>query len=256
MTTAVLEVTDLSVRFGGLTAVDGMSLRLQPGETLALIGPNGAGKSTFVNAVTGYCASATGTVTFAGEAFSNRSVHARSRAGLMRTFQNLELFGSMTVRDNLRVALEASAGQRRARRNLDQNAMITDVAARLGLTESLDEPVGDLSYGVRKLAEFGRAFVSQPKVLLLDEPAAGLTAEAKNLLVAAVQDWRSATGGACILIEHDMSFIAELADRVIVMELGGLLAEGTYHEVSNNPDVVKAYLGSASSYSSTDRGAP
>jgi len=240
---ALLAVDQLGVRFGGLRAVDGMSLHLEEGEALALIGPNGAGKSTFVNAVTGYCATSAGTVTFAGESLAGRSAHQRARRGLVRTFQNLELFGSMSVRENLQTAFESSAGQRKAWRGRDRAATIRDLAERLGLTPWLDDQVGSLSYGIRKLTELGRAMVQEPKVLLLDEPAAGLNTEAKQTLVTIVREWRERTGGAYVLIEHDMSLISELADRVIVMELGSLLAEGDYGEVSTNPAVIQAYLG-------------
>jgi branched-chain amino acid transport system ATP-binding protein len=238
----VLEVVGLNVRFGGLHALRDVDLSLPPRQVLALIGPNGAGKSTFVNAVTGSCRS-TGTVRFGGVDISGQPSHARARAGLARTFQNLELCHSMSVRENLALGLEASATQRRGRIRSARSHAVEEVAEELQLTPWLESSMATMPYGVRKLTELGRALVQQPRVLLLDEPAAGMNDSARATFVEAVGRWMETGSGSVLLIEHDMSLVRQLAHHVVVMDSGAILARGDFDQIAADETVLAAYLG-------------
>lgn len=245
---AVLEVRDLVVRFGGVTAVQGATLRVAAGRIVGLIGPNGAGKTTLIDAVTGFVTPAAGEIRLGSADVTGWPVHRRTRAGISRSFQSLELFESSTVRENLAVASDP-AGARTYLTDLvapRRNPLTpTALAAvrQLGLEETLDLTVAELPYGRRRLVAIARALAGQPSVLLLDEPAAGLdsaeTAELARALRRLVDSW----GLGVLIVEHDMSFVMSLCDELVVLDFGHQIARGTPAEVRADPGVVTAYLG-------------
>jgi sulfate-transporting ATPase len=245
---ATLEVDNLVVRFGGVVAVDGATLRVAPGEIVALIGPNGAGKTTLIDAVTGYVPLAGGSVRLAGIAIDDRPVHRRIRAGLSRQFQSLELFESSTVRENLSVASDSG----------NKLAYLTDLIAprrsplsraavaalrELDLESVLDSPVSELSYGRRRLVAIARAIATTPSVLLLDEPAAGLSSRETKELARVVRRLADEWGMGILLIEHDMAFVMEICDQVVVLDFGRQIAQGPPAQIRRDSRVIAAYLG-------------
>jgi ABC-type branched-subunit amino acid transport system ATPase component/ABC-type branched-subunit amino acid transport system permease subunit len=242
-----LEVADLTVRYGGVTAVDGVSFAVRPGRILGLIGPNGAGKTSIIDAVTGFTRSA-GTVTLEGVNVSVLSVAKRARAGVSRSFQSLELFEDSTVLDNLRAASDPRDRISYLRDLVYPKApplpsAVVTAIKEFGLEDDLLRNVQDLSYGKRRLLAIARAVASQPSVLLLDEPAAGLgdveTAELAHLVRRLADDW----GIAILLVEHDMNFVMSVCDSILVVDFGRPIAEGTPEAIRRNPAVVAAYLG-------------
>ncbi|MDN5915694.1 MAG: ATP-binding cassette domain-containing protein, partial [Pseudonocardia sp.] len=248
ITPAVLDVTDVVVRFGGVTAVSGAALHVEPGRIVGLIGPNGAGKTTMIDAVTGFVRPATGKIMLAGEDVTGWPVHRRTRAGLSRSFQALELFESSTVRENLAVASDPAGTTTyltdlvAPRRNPLTPAALAAVRE-LGLGDCLDVTVASLPYGRRRLVAIARAMAGGPSVLLLDEPAAGLdsaeTAELARALRRLVDAW---TIGV-LVVEHDMPFVMSLCDEIVVLNFGHQIARGTPDEVRADADVIAAYLG-------------
>jgi len=248
VTPRTLEVRDLTVRFGGVVALDAVSLAVRPGEVVGLIGPNGAGKTTLVDAATGFVKPADGRVTLDGESIARWTARKRSRAGIGRSFQSLELFEDMTVRDNLRTGSDRK----------DPWAYLTDlvwpgdpalsptaVAAvrEFGLEDDLERKPGELPYGRRRLVGIARTVATAPSVLLLDEPAAGLdeneTDELSDLIRRLADDW----GLAVLLIEHDVGMVMRTCDRVVALDFGEKIAEGTPDEIRSDDAVVIAYLG-------------
>jgi sulfate-transporting ATPase len=246
-----LEVNGLSIVYGGVTAVNGVSLAVEPGEILGLIGPNGAGKTSVINAVSGFVRPARGEVFLGGAPISRWSADRRARSGLIRTFQSLELFESSTVRENLLVA-----GERRDFRPyvsdlvLPREPPLSDLAVasvyEFQLQNHLDAVVQDLPYGVRHLVSIARAVAATPSVLLLDEPAAGLSTQETEELVHAVLRLANEYGMGILVVEHDMTFVMNACDRIIVLDFGNQIAEGRPREIRNNPVVVRAYLGGES----------
>jgi ABC-type branched-subunit amino acid transport system ATPase component len=244
---ALLETEGLTVRYGALRAVDDFSLQVQEGEFVGLIGPNGAGKTTFIDGVTGLTP-ASGRIHFAGERIDGRPPHRRARQGLGRTFQSLELFEELTVRENLLVSAE------RARwwspvvdvlyPRLDAAAP-EDVDAPLellGLLGFADALPGDLSLGQRKLVTVARGLALRPRLLLLDEPAAGLDSRESLALGEALKKV-VAGGTALLLVDHDMGLVLSVCDRIYVLEFGKLIATGTPAEIRRDDRVIHAYLG-------------
>jgi sulfate-transporting ATPase len=243
-----LEVKGLTVRYGGVTAVEDVDATVRPGRITGLIGPNGAGKTTFIDAVTGFTRPSEGTLSLNGETIDDWSVVRRARSGVSRSFQSLELFEDSTVLDNLRVASDPR----------DFGSYLRDlvwpitpqlpgevVAAikEFGLEDDLDREVQELSYAKRRLLAIARAVATKPSVLLLDEPAAGLgdveTAELASLVRKLADDW----GMSVLLIEHDMNFVMSVCDEIVVLDFGRKISEGTPDIVRNDPAVVAAYLG-------------
>lgn len=245
---ARLEVDGVVVRFGGVTAVAGATLAVEPGRVVGLIGPNGAGKTTLIDAVTGFVTPAEGTVVLDGEDVTGWPVHRRTRAGVSRSFQSLELFESSTVRENLAVASDPAGGRTyltdlvRPRRSPLTPAALAAVRE-LGLESDLDTTVAALPYGRRRLVAIARAIAGEPSVLLLDEPAAGLdsveTAELGRAIRRLVEGW----GIGVLVVEHDMSFVMSVCDELVVLNFGHQIARGTPEEIRRDPEVVRAYLG-------------
>lgn len=228
---ARLEVTDLKVSFGGLTAVDGVSFDVRPGEIVALIGPNGAGKTTVFNAICGLVRTR-GAIELDGATAPRRTAHLSAR-GLSRTLQGLGLFASLTVRDNVRIPVSGRA---------DAHAAVATQLEALDLTALADRPVAALSYPDRKRVALARALVTAPSLLLLDEPAGGLGAEDIEALADTVRAVAE-TGCAVLLVEHHVDFVMRLADRIVVLDFGRVIARGTPDEVRTDPRVEEAYLG-------------
>lgn len=247
-----LRVEKLSVSFGGVKALVDVGLEVQPGEVHGLIGPNGAGKTTFIDAVTGFVSTAGGSVTVGDSAVGSWPIHRRSRVGLARSFQSLELFADLTVEENLAIACEPSPVFKYATDLVRPGRLhLTDAAReaikKFELEDILDRKPDSISFGQRKLVAIARAVASAPSVLLLDEPAAGLddheAGELADLIQELARDW----GIAVLLVEHKIEMVMSICDRVTVLANGKLLASGTPAEVRNNPAVVDAYLGSSTS---------
>jgi ABC-type branched-subunit amino acid transport system ATPase component/ABC-type branched-subunit amino acid transport system permease subunit len=249
-----LVVEGLTVRFGGVTAVDNLSLTIGPGEVVGLIGPNGAGKTTVIDAVTGFVRPARGSITLGDDPLSALPPHRRTAAGVTRSFQSVELFDDLTVGENLQAAedlRQARAPRQRAgswRRSRPRlSALSLAVAGEFDLLTSLDDDPAQLPHGRRRLLGIGRAVVTQPSVLLLDEPAAGLDGHESAELAALIRRLATEWGIGVLLVEHDMSVVMSTCDRVAVLEFGLKIAEGKPEVIRSDPRVIAAYLGRAPS---------
>lgn len=238
-TTARLSVRDVSVSFAGVTALAGLSFDLAEGELLGCIGPNGAGKTTAVNVVTGFQRPDTGSVLLDGTDITRVDEAGRARRGVTRTFQAVRLFEHLTVEENIEVAALNRGGRRAAR------AHAREAIELLGLQEQAQTPSGRLPYGDQRRLALARCLAMDPKVILMDEPAAGLNDEETVELGEAIRRMRAEYRPSIVLIEHDVALVMRLSDRVLVLVEGSPLMTGTPDEVRDNPDVVSAYLGSA-----------
>jgi len=250
----MLSLSHITVRFGGITALDDLSFDAQRGEVLGIIGPNGAGKTTLFDVVSGVRAPNEGRVQLDGRDITSSSSTARARAGLRRTFQRVQAFGWLTVEDNVLAALEWRGGgggfaadlvysPTRRRRERERRQRVDDVLERCGLTPVRRELAGSLPIGVARMVELARAIVDEPSVLLLDEPASGLDETEIVRLGEQIQAVRTETGCTILLVEHNAGFVMEQSDRVVVLNLGNLLAQGLPAEVQGNQAVRDAYLG-------------
>jgi branched-chain amino acid transport system ATP-binding protein len=240
----ILEAAEVSVRFGGNMAVNGVSLAVDAGSVTGLIGPNGAGKTTTFNVITGLQAPTTGRVLLDGTDISGHKAHRRARLGIARTFQRLEVFGSLTARENIVTAAEI-----RRRWARDRSARPADEAEaileRVGLEAVADERADALPTGLARLVELGRALATRPRVLLLDEPASGLD-EQETDTFAALLTRLAGDGMAVLLVEHDVPLVMRLCARVYVLNFGELLAAGTPEQIQADQAVLDAYLGESS----------
>jgi branched-chain amino acid transport system ATP-binding protein len=229
-------VRGVTVSFGGVRALDGVGMTAGPGQVTGLIGPNGAGKSTLFDVVSGLRRPSSGRVVLGGRDVTGMGPARRARHGLARTFQRLELFGRLSVRDNLLVAAELGPDRHRAA------GVVTEILDRLGLAGTADTPADALPTGAGRLVEVGRALAVRPRLLLLDEPAAGQDAE-ETARFAGLLRSLAADGTAVVLVEHDMGLVMTVCDVVHVLDLGRVIATGSPAEIQNDETVLAAYLG-------------
>jgi branched-chain amino acid transport system ATP-binding protein len=254
MTTPLLEVSSLLMRFQGIVALDAVSFSMEHGSITSLIGPNGAGKTTMFNCITGMYLPTSGKVVFDGVDITGEAAHQVSRHGIARTFQNLALFGGLTVLENLLVGayrqgstglLQGALQTPRARR--EQQAAVAsanEVLEFLGMPETADLLPGEMSYGRQKQVEFARALMQKARLVLLDEPMAGMSAAEKGAMTALIQRARQEFNMSFLIVEHDIPVIMDISDKIVVLDFGRKIAEGTPPQVQANETVIAAYLGS------------
>ncbi|WP_282919861.1 ABC transporter ATP-binding protein [Ignavigranum ruoffiae] len=253
----LLEVKSLTKNFGGLTAVSNISLAIDHHELIGLIGPNGAGKTTFFNLLTGVYRPTSGQITFYTEGkaldIQGKKPNLINQKGMARTFQNIRLFKDQTVLDNIKVAMNHKHGASvwtslwRTKRYYQQEGLIEEQALKLLAIFDLDQyamlPARNLAYGQQRRLEIARALATQPKLLFLDEPAAGMNPKETEELMTLIETIRQRFALTIVLIEHDMSLVMKLCERIYVLEYGQLIAQGSPQEIKENPRVIQAYLG-------------
>jgi branched-chain amino acid transport system ATP-binding protein len=251
---AVLSVENLSLSFGGLSVLNGVSFSVEEGEIYAIIGPNGAGKTSILNCVGGFYKPKSGRIIFDGQDVTKFSPDRRAALGLARTFQNIALFRGMTVLDNIKLGAHAHLntgllgaftywGKAHQEEMELRHQVEREIVDFLEIEHIRKAPVGALAYGLQKRVELARALAMRPKVLLMDEPVAGMNVEETEDMARFILDIKEERGVTIIIIEHDMNVIMDISDRVMVVNFGQKLAEGRPQEVQGHPEVIKAYLG-------------
>ncbi len=251
----ILDVKNISLRFGGVKALTDISFNVREHEVRAIIGPNGAGKSSMLNCINGVYQPQEGNITFRGQTFKHMNSRQVAEMGIARTFQNLALFKGMSVIDNLMTgrnlriksnlflqALRLGPAQREEE---EHRAFVEHIIDFLEIQAYRKTPVGQLPYGLQKRVDLGRALAMEPKVLLLDEPMAGMNVEEKQDMSRFILDVNDEFGTTVVLIEHDMSVVMDISDRVVVLDYGKKIGDGTPDEVRNNEEVISAYLGTS-----------
>ncbi|EGH71077.1 high-affinity branched-chain amino acid ABC transporter ATP-binding protein LivG [Pseudomonas syringae] len=255
MSRPLLQATGLSMRFGGLLAVNGVALTVNQGQVVSMIGPNGAGKTTVFNCLTGFYRPSAGTILLDGEPIQGLAGHQIARKGVVRTFQNVRLFKDMTAVENLLVAqhrhlntnflsglFKTPAFRRSEREAMDYAEHWLEA---VNLREFANRPAGTLAYGQQRRLEIARCMMTRRRILMLDEPAAGLNPRETDDLKALIGVLRSEHNATVLLIEHDMKLVMSISDHIVVINQGTPLADGTPEQIRDNPDVIKAYLGEA-----------
>jgi len=251
----ILEINDISLSFGGVNALTDVSFDVREHEIRAIIGPNGAGKSSMLNCINGVYLPQKGTIAFKGQTFKHMNSRQVAEMGIARTFQNLALFKGMSVVDNIMTgrnlkmksnifaqALRIGPAQRE---ETEQRLFVERIIDFLEIQAYRKTPVGRMPYGLQKRVDLGRALAMEPQVLLLDEPMAGMNVEEKQDMSRFILDVNDEFGTTIVLIEHDMSVVMDLSDRVVVLDYGKKIGDGTPNEVRANPDVISAYLGTS-----------
>ena len=238
MSEPLLTTASISRRFGGVLAISDFDFEVRPGEVLGLIGPNGAGKSTTFNVISGYYKPSSGRITFLGQDVTGLSTAAMSRRGLVRTFQHGSLLKAMSVRDNILIGTLRNLRDRHAR-----ETRIAETAEMLGLTDMLGLTASSLPHGHQRMLSIAIAFAARPKLLCLDEPLAGLNHTEMGAALTAMRRIRDEFGTTILLVDHNMRAVMQICERIVVLNYGRKLAEGTPAEIRNNPDVIRAYLG-------------
>ena len=256
MTKSALQADNISVKFGGLVAVDDVSFDIPTGGVVSLIGPNGAGKTTFFNVLTGLYKPTSGTVTFDDKNITDKPPHKIAQAGVARTFQNIRLFGLMTAEENVMVAMHSHLksgiistilGTKKQRTEERESKKIArELLEFVGIGNTADQFARNLSYGDQRRLEVARALALKPKVLLLDEPTAGMNPQESKTFVDFVYRVRDEKDVSILLIEHDMSVVMKVSERITVLDRGLKIAEGTPDEIKSNKRVIEAYLGKSS----------
>ncbi len=252
----LFSIENLSISFGGLTAVDGVSFSVNKGAIFSIIGPNGAGKTTIFNCISGLYKPSKGRIIFQGEDITGLRPHKIAVKGIARTFQNIELFSRMTTMENLMLGRHIHMksgiwscstfyrrGSKAAKEEILHRERVEKIIDLLDLQSARNQFVGNLPYGTQKLVELGRALALEPKLLLLDEPSAGMNSEEKQDLIFWIKDIQDELGVTILLIEHDMKMVMDISDRVLAINFGRPIVEGVPDEVQRHPEVLKAYLG-------------